>query len=69
MEQNPSWEANSHSASQEISWLLLNPKVHYRVNNSPPVVPVLRQVHPVYIFPPNQRFELGFIFTNLTVFH
>jgi hypothetical protein len=26
-EQSPSWEANSHSASQEISRLLWNPKV------------------------------------------
>jgi len=30
MEQCPSW-ANSHSDNQEISSLLWNPKVHYRV--------------------------------------
>jgi hypothetical protein len=32
MEQSPSWEAGSHSASQEILLLLWNPKVHYCVH-------------------------------------
>jgi hypothetical protein len=36
MEQSPSSEADSHLASQEISRLLWNPGVHYRVHNSPP---------------------------------
>jgi hypothetical protein len=30
MQQNPSWEANRFSASQEIISNLWNPKVHYR---------------------------------------
>jgi len=34
MEQSPTWEANSHSSSQEIPQ-----KVHYSVHKSPQMVP------------------------------
>ena len=48
MEQNPSWEANWFSASQEIPRILWNPKVHYRSQKCPPPVPIQSQIDPVY---------------------
>jgi len=34
-----------HSANQEIPYLLRNPKVHYRVHNSQPLVPFLNHMN------------------------
>jgi hypothetical protein len=62
IEQRPSWGANSHSASQEISRFLQNPKVHYRLHKSPPMVPILSKMHQLYNFP------LCFLKTHTDIF-
>jgi len=48
LEHSLSWEVNWFSASQEISSVVRNPKVHYRINKSPPLVPILSQINPVH---------------------
>ena len=49
MVQSPSWEANWFAASQEISRISRNPKVHYGTHKHPPPVSILGQPNPVHI--------------------
>ena len=49
MVQSLSWEANWFAASQEISRISRNPKVHYRTHKRPPPVSILSQPNPIHI--------------------
>jgi hypothetical protein len=48
MQKSPSWQADSRSGSQEIPSPLRNPKIHYRIHYSPPLVPILNHMSPVH---------------------
>jgi hypothetical protein len=68
MEQSPSWEADSYSASQEIPRLSLNPNVYCRFRKIPPLVPILSQINPVHTIPPPfRKINFNIILPSTTV--
>jgi len=63
--QSPSWKANWFSASQEISHILWNLKVHYCIYNWLPPVPLLSQINPVLALQPTSWISILIISFHL----
>ena len=61
MEQNPSWEANRSSASQETPCILCYQEVYYCIHKSPPTFLILSQINPVHARPFHLKIHFNII--------
>jgi hypothetical protein len=68
MEHSPFWQANCHSANQEIPHLLWKPKVNDHVHKSLPLVSVLNHINPAYTLLP-YFFNIHFNIALQSIWH
>ena len=69
MEQSPSWEANSFSATQEILRILWNQKVHYSIYKRQPPLSILSQIDTVHAaLSPFSEFHFNIILPSMHLF-
>jgi hypothetical protein len=66
VEQRPSSKADSFLTSREIPRILWNPKVHYRVQNSLPFLPILSHIDPVRFVSLN---PISWLYSVVLFFH
>jgi len=65
MNKSPSWETTTSWASQEISRILRNQKVHYDIHERPLPAPILSQINPVHAPSHFLKMQFNIIFPSM----